>query len=104
VNTIRNDHINTARSNIKNPEILLILEIQLKNEFIKLSSFLEAAKIIGEVSPRSRDVIVGMGEKLSCIIITAVLKDRVNRDLRTKEKTMILLSIRRRELIVNLLH
>ncbi|KAG1307045.1 hypothetical protein G6F61_003794 [Rhizopus arrhizus] len=76
VNTIRNDHINTARSNIKNPEILLILEIQLKNEFIKLSSFLEAAKIIGEVSPRSRDVIVGMGEKLSCIIITAVLKDR----------------------------
>ncbi|KAG1449301.1 hypothetical protein G6F46_010418 [Rhizopus delemar] len=76
VNTIRNDHIKTARSIIKNPEILLILEIQLKNEFIKLSSFLEAAKIIGEVSPRSRDVIVGMGEKLSCIVITAVLKDR----------------------------
>lgn len=48
VNTIRNDHIKTARSIIKNPEILLILEIQLKNEFIKLSSFLEAAKVISK--------------------------------------------------------
>lgn len=34
-------------------------------------------KIIDEISPRSRDIIVGIGEKLSCTIAAAVLKDKV---------------------------
>lgn len=38
---------------------------------------LNQTKIIDEISPRSRDIIVGMGERLSCTIIAAVLKDKV---------------------------
>ncbi|CAO3666993.1 hypothetical protein G6F70_005720 [Rhizopus microsporus] len=76
VKEIRDDHINAARSVIKNPEILSVLEDQLEKDCLKLKSFLEAAEIIEEISARSKDIIVGMGEKLSCTIIAAVLKDR----------------------------
>lgn len=34
-------------------------------------------QVIDEISPRSKDSIVGFGEKLSCKIISAVLRDRV---------------------------
>ena len=34
-------------------------------------------QVIDEISPRSKDSIVGFGEKLGCKIITAVLRDRV---------------------------
>ncbi|KAI8082137.1 Aspartate/glutamate/uridylate kinase [Thamnidium elegans] len=76
VQEIRQDHLNAARAVIKNKEILQSLETQLENECLKLRSFLEAAEIIDEISPRSKDIIVGMGETLSCTIVTAVLKDR----------------------------
>lgn len=33
-------------------------------------------KIIDEISPRSRDCIVGVGERLSCKIVAAILRDR----------------------------
>jgi aspartokinase len=34
-------------------------------------------QVIDEISPRSKDSIIGFGEKLGCKIITAVLRDRV---------------------------
>ncbi|KAI7874619.1 Aspartate/glutamate/uridylate kinase [Mucor mucedo] len=76
VQEIRKDHLNAARAVIQNKEILIHLESQLENECLKLQSFLEAAEIIDEISPRSKDIIVGMGEKLSCTIVTAVLRDQ----------------------------
>lgn len=76
VKEIRQDHLNAARAVIENKEILATLESQLDKECLKLRSFLEAAEIIDEISPRSLDIIVGMGEKLSCTIVAAVLKDR----------------------------
>lgn len=45
VEEITNDHLNAARSVIKNKEILLHLESQLRNECLKLRSFLEAAEV-----------------------------------------------------------
>ncbi|KAI8984144.1 Aspartate/glutamate/uridylate kinase [Mycotypha africana] len=76
VEEIAQDHLHAARAAIKNQEILAHVECQLKEECLKLRSFLEAAEIIDEISSRSKDIIVGMGEKLSCIIATAVLQDR----------------------------
>ena len=35
-------------------------------------------QIIEEISDRSKDVIIGVGEKLSCRIVTAILRDRVS--------------------------
>jgi aspartokinase len=34
-------------------------------------------QIIDEISPRSQDSIVGIGEKLACKIVAASLRDRV---------------------------
>ncbi|KAG1374554.1 hypothetical protein G6F60_009593 [Rhizopus arrhizus] len=76
VKELRQDHLDAARAYIKNSEILSSVEAQLDEECLKLKSFLEAAEIIDEISPRSRDIIVGMGERLSCTIIAAVLKDK----------------------------
>ncbi|KAG1438281.1 hypothetical protein G6F56_012703 [Rhizopus delemar] len=45
VKEIRDDHINAARSFVKNPEILKELEDRLEKECLRLKSFLEAAEV-----------------------------------------------------------
>ncbi|KAI7897885.1 Aspartate/glutamate/uridylate kinase [Cokeromyces recurvatus] len=76
VEEIKKDHVNATRTIIQSKSILLSVESSLTEECLKLRSFLEAAQIINEISPRSKDIIIGMGEKLSCIVVSAVLKDR----------------------------
>ncbi|KAI9487008.1 MAG: Aspartate/glutamate/uridylate kinase [Benjaminiella poitrasii] len=76
VEEIKEDHLDAAKATIRDKMILSYVEAELTKECLKLRSFLEAAEIINEISPRSKDIIVGMGEKLSCIIVAAVLKDR----------------------------
>lgn len=63
---------------IHDDEIRLQLEDDIRSDCNKLRSFLEAAQIINEISPRSKDIIIGVGEKLSCRIVAAVLQDRVS--------------------------
>ncbi|RKO99431.1 hypothetical protein CXG81DRAFT_30208 [Caulochytrium protostelioides] len=48
----------------------------VRAECARLRSFLTAAEIIDEISPRSRDVIISVGEKLAARIFTAVLESR----------------------------
>ncbi|KAF7728360.1 Aspartokinase [Apophysomyces ossiformis] len=76
VKDITQDHLEAAREHVKDPTILQDLENQLQNDCFKLRSFLQAAEIIDEISPRSRDIIASIGEKLSCTIVTAALRDR----------------------------
>lgn len=38
----------------------------------------EELQVINEISPRSKDNIIGLGEKLACKVMTAVLRDQVN--------------------------
>jgi aspartate kinase len=72
------DHLSVAAEMIHNDEIRKELEDDIRTDCEKLKSFLEAAQIINEISPRSKDIIIGVGEKLSCRIVAAVLQDRVN--------------------------
>ncbi|MBN1204587.1 MAG: aspartate kinase [Myxococcaceae bacterium] len=55
------------------------------DELSRLKSFLEAISVIRELSPRSQDNVLAVGEKLSARILAAVLNDRgvkaVNIDL-----------------------
>ncbi|CAG8736171.1 2108_t:CDS:2, partial [Dentiscutata erythropus] len=76
VDEIGQEHINASRKLISDPEILNELEKQLLQDCAKLKCFLEAAQIIEEVSPRSKDIIISVGEKLTCSIVTSVLRDR----------------------------
>ncbi|KAI7858033.1 Aspartate/glutamate/uridylate kinase [Circinella umbellata] len=76
INDLLQDHLDVAEEMINDPEILKELKHDIGRDCTKLKSFLEAAQIISEISPRSRDIIIGVGEKLSCRIVAAVLQDR----------------------------
>ncbi|KAF8970456.1 Aspartate/glutamate/uridylate kinase [Flammula alnicola] len=76
VDLIRREHITAARESIRDPELLTELEEEIERDCEWLRSFLFAAKIIDEISPRSRDNIIGLGERLACKFMTAVLRDQ----------------------------
>ncbi|ORX48022.1 aspartate kinase [Hesseltinella vesiculosa] len=76
LNDILQDHIDSAKALVQDQAILQRLLSDIEHDCAKLQSFLEAAQIINEISPRSRDIIIGAGEKLSCRIVAAVLQDR----------------------------
>ncbi|KAG1738712.1 Aspartate/glutamate/uridylate kinase [Suillus lakei] len=76
VDLIRSEHVNAAKASIKNPEILQELEAEIDRDCDWLHNFLFAAQVINEISPRSRDSIIGFGERLGCKLMTAVLRDQ----------------------------
>lgn len=76
VDVIRSEHLTAARSTIGDPQILQEFEYEIERDCDALRSFLFATQIIDEISPRSRDSIIGFGERLACKFMTAVLRDR----------------------------
>ncbi len=78
VDILKNDHLLAARRAVKDRELLDELEDEIERDCEGLRSFLSAAQIIDEISPRSQDSIVGIGEKLACKIVAAALRDRVS--------------------------
>ncbi|KAL0084576.1 Aspartate/glutamate/uridylate kinase [Phycomyces blakesleeanus] len=76
IKEILDDHLKVADDMITSPDIRRNLKSDIEHDCSKLKSFLEAAQIINEISPRSRDIIIGVGEKLACRIVAAVLQDR----------------------------
>ncbi|PSR74403.1 hypothetical protein PHLCEN_2v9911 [Hermanssonia centrifuga] len=76
VDLIRSEHLTAARCSVRDPELLKELEAEIEHDCDSLRSFLFAAQVIDEISPRSKDSIVGFGEKLGCKIIATVLRDR----------------------------
>lgn len=89
VEQIRADHLKAARKAVHDPDLLAELEQDLEADCDRLKSFLLAAQIINEISIRSKDIIMGVGEKLSCRIVAAVLRDKV-RFLSEFERTICL--------------
>lgn len=54
------------------------------NDFVSIS--LQLSQIIEEISPRSQDIIIGVGERLSCrIVVGALLDAGINAELVTLE-------------------
>ncbi|EED84919.1 predicted protein [Postia placenta Mad-698-R] len=76
VDIIRSEHITAARAAIRDSEILRELELEIDRDCDGLRSFLFATQVIDEISPRSRDNIIGFGERLACKVMTAILRDR----------------------------
>ncbi|KAG1859133.1 Aspartate/glutamate/uridylate kinase [Suillus tomentosus] len=76
VDLIRSEHMDAAKTSIQNPEILQELEAEIDRDCDWLRSFLFAAQVINEISPRSRDSIIGFGERLGCKLMTAILRDQ----------------------------
>ncbi|GAA6006129.1 hypothetical protein JCM11491_002041 [Sporobolomyces phaffii] len=76
VDQIKRDHLEAARKVIKTEEVLREVEEELEYDCERLRGFLKAAQIIEEISTRSKDIIMGVGERLSCRIVAAALRDR----------------------------
>ncbi|KAL7284023.1 hypothetical protein ACG7TL_001297 [Trametes sanguinea] len=68
VDVIRSEHVNAARATVRNPEILKDLEAEIDRDCESLRSFLFATQVIDEISPRSRDSIIGFGERLGSVL------------------------------------
>ncbi|TFK22168.1 aspartate kinase [Coprinopsis marcescibilis] len=76
VDLIKEEHFKAARGSVRDPEILSELEEEIDRDCEWLRSYLYAAKIIDEISARSKDNIIGLGEKLACKLMAAVLRDQ----------------------------
>ncbi|EGW35717.1 aspartate kinase (L-aspartate 4-P transferase) [Spathaspora passalidarum NRRL Y-27907] len=72
---IEDDHVDNAKNKIESEEIRQKLIEDTKTELNHIKELLHACQVIGEISPRSLDTIMGVGEKLSCLFIAALMKD-----------------------------
>lgn len=100
VNAIEGIHIRAANELITSTEILEYLTENITDECSQLARLLGAAQvlplewlipqkrrvtdqcdlqILDEMTPRTRDRIISGGERLSCMLMTALLEDRVRR-------------------------
>lgn len=94
VDLIRSEHVAAARSSISSLVILKELEDEIEKDCDALRSFLMAIQVcissrsrnpsihpldqvICEMSPRSKDIVIGFGEKMACKLMAAVLRDQV---------------------------
>ncbi|KAF8175927.1 Aspartate/glutamate/uridylate kinase [Mycena galopus ATCC 62051] len=76
VDLFRQEHLNAARASVQDPCILQELEAEIERDCGWLKSFLSASQVINEISLRSRDTIVRLGERFACNILTDVLRDQ----------------------------
>lgn len=72
---IKDDHVNNANKYVKDPEFNKELVVDTEKEVERVRELLRASQVIGELSPRTLDSIMSIGEKLSCLFMTALMKD-----------------------------
>ena len=78
IREICDDHITAAQDSVRNPELQSEVCDGIRDDCQELIDYIIAAKRFNlEVNARSKDRVVGFGEKLSCRFMTAVLKDHV---------------------------
>lgn len=75
VDLIKDDHINNAKLNIKDLALQKELIELTVAEFEKIQSYINASIILGEVSIRTTDLLLSLGEKLSCLFVAIKCKD-----------------------------
>ncbi|KAG8995695.1 Aspartokinase, partial [Tulasnella sp. 427] len=76
VDLIRSEHFKAAKDLIRDQELLKDLEAEIDRDCEGLRGYLFAAQLLDEISPRSKDTIIGVGERLACKLVAAVLRDR----------------------------
>ena len=74
IDMIEKHHVDAVKKLIKGKNRKKVAD-EIDAELDSLKSFLGAINIIGEISPRSHDVIISMGEKLSARIFAALLNN-----------------------------
>lgn len=78
IREICDEHVNAAQNSVWNPELQIEVCDGIRDDCQELIDYIIAAKRFNlEVNARSKDRVIGFGEKLSCRFMTAVLKDHV---------------------------
>ncbi|EDO16133.1 hypothetical protein Kpol_1070p16 [Vanderwaltozyma polyspora DSM 70294] len=76
IEVIRQDHISNAENLITDPVLQTKLVTDTNKELDSVVKYLEASKILGEVSTRTMDLVMSCGEKLSCLFMASLCNDR----------------------------
>ncbi|KAG7195181.1 Aspartokinase [Scheffersomyces spartinae] len=76
IKLIRDDHVSNAEERITDSQIKTQLLADTNAELNKAEQLLDACQIIGEISSRSLDSVMSIGEKLSCLFMAALMNDR----------------------------
>lgn len=75
LNVIKQDHIENAEQRIANKDFQNELIKATEKEISRADELLNASQIIGEISSRTLDSIMSIGEKLSCLFMSSLMKD-----------------------------
>lgn len=76
VEAIRLDHVKAGQDAISGEPILDEFVQTVNAECFQLLKILESAQFLKAVTNQTNDMIISVGEKLSCMYMTALLKDR----------------------------
>ena len=76
VEDIAKRHLDVLEKAVKQTRFALDASSYITEILEDLSVFLKAIGVVGELTPRSYDIVLAVGEKLSARILTAVLEDR----------------------------
>lgn len=73
---IKSHHLTALEQAVTSPEWRTPVEVAIRDELNRMASLLRAIQVIRELPVRSRDVLLGAGERLSARILSACLNDR----------------------------
>jgi aspartate kinase len=76
IDTIRDEHFLAAQNAIQEDGMRESLLNEIRNDCENLRSFLKATWTIGEITDRTQDRVLAVGEKLSCRIVAASLANK----------------------------
>ncbi|KAI9606361.1 hypothetical protein KEM48_001904 [Puccinia striiformis f. sp. tritici PST-130] len=76
VKILKADHLKAASTFIHDEQLLAELQYDISYNCERLTSLLLATQILEELSPKSKDLIIGVGKRLSCRMVTAYLQDQ----------------------------
>lgn len=76
VQSIRSDHIATAQGYIKDPKAASKLVEEIARECDQVLQLLHATMVIGHGTFYVKDRIISAGERLACLFMSAVMRDR----------------------------
>lgn len=76
VSSLQEGHLNAVSANLEGPFLLAKVSAEISEVIQDLKNVITAAIMLGEVSPRTLDTIIGKGELLSCHLMVALLQGR----------------------------
>lgn len=72
---IEKDHVDNAYNHIKNPTLLELVIDSTKKEVGRAKDLLHASQVIGEITAKTLDSVMSVGEKLSCLFLAGLMND-----------------------------